>query len=57
MPTTPLIKLLNFRKKYTSHTIPHLTLFPHAFCYTHVENLLKGPASQMLILSIYVKTT
>ena len=32
------------KEKYTSHTITPLTLFMHAFCNTHVENLLKGPA-------------
>ena len=29
--------------KYTSHTIARLTQFTRAFCYTRVENLLKGP--------------
>ena len=45
MHKIPLIKLQNLRKikKYTSHTVACLTVFMHAFCHTHVENLLKGP--------------
>ena len=43
MRTILLIKLSNFRKKNTSCTMAHLTLFMHAFCHAHVENLLKQP--------------
>ena len=31
------------KEKYTLHTIPCLTVLTHAFCNTHVKNLLKGP--------------
>ena len=55
MRTIPLIKLQNFRKrKYTSYTIAHLTVFTCAFCHICVENLLKVPdietGEDMLIL-------
>ena len=39
-----LNKAIKSYKKYTSHTIKCLTIFMSAFCHTHVENLLKGPA-------------
>ena len=40
------INASNFRKmkKYTSHTIAHLTVFTRALYHSRVENLLKEPS-------------
>ena len=40
------LQLFLYHATMTSHTIAHLMLFTHAFCNTHVENLLKGPAGR-----------
>ena len=51
IPSNKVFKILG-KGKYTSHTIAHLTIFTRAFCHTHVENLLKGPAKLFKILGV-----
>ena len=51
IPSNKVSRILE-KGKYTSHIIAHLTVFTHAFCHMHVENLLKGPAKLFKILGV-----
>ena len=47
-PRKKLEKEILEKEKYSLHIIACLTVFMCAFCHTHIENLLKGPADHLL---------
>ena len=54
MCKVPLIYKILEKEKYISHTNACQTIFTHAFCQTHVENLLKGPEDNLVVDNIYM---